>query len=132
MPLLLRDAVFKTDDALLAFTHEAAMALFKNPLYRVLMRVLSPMLILSGTSKRWGAFRTGSALAAKPVEKRSNRHVVRLELSHPQKLYPRLMLDTFGAAFRASVELSGARDTRSTLAKNTDTQAEFELSWAAS
>jgi len=131
LPLLLRDVVFDDDAALMAFTQEGMAQLYSNPLYRTLMRVLSPSLILMGAARRWGTFRRGSSLAAQPLADTPGRRNYELTLTYPPGLYPPLLLDTVTVAFRTSVETGGAKQAAAFIKSHGGTSAVFGLSWAA-
>lgn len=124
--LMARDTHFRGDAAYLAWSEEMVRKVYDRPLYRVLMRILSPTLMVMGAQKRWSAFRRGTQFS---VEKRGDRAYTLL-LGFPQDLFNQLHLDAFGISFRVALEFAGAKDVQVPLTDSSRESGTFGLSWS--
>ncbi len=122
--LILRDLQFAGDEPYLAWTYEASARVFRSGVYRMLMYVMSPSLVIMGAAKRWSAFRVGTTLSAKADKKSAQ-----LELTYPPRLYPELVLLGHAQSFRAAVDAAGAADSKVELTGHSETVAGFRVSW---
>jgi hypothetical protein len=122
--LVVRDILFQTDADYHRWYYEIAGKIFAKPIYRVLMYVVSPTLVMLGAQKRWAAFREGTTLSAK-----IDRNQGEIELKFPEKLYPELILVGFGEAFRASVVAARARNAKVELIEAAVQHARWRISW---
>lgn len=127
--LACRDLAFQDDESYLDWSYESSGALFNKPLYRVIMHVLSPTLVIMGAAKRWATFHQGSELKPGPASKEGSRVTVQGILSHPGGLFPLLVLQTFARAFEAAVAATRALNPRATLEQSSDTETRYLLSW---
>lgn len=96
----------------------------KQPLYRVVMMVLSPSLVMSGAAKRWHYFFRGCDLTS--VVRQD--HAV-LTLTAPPNLFPRLYCEIFSEVFAVAVLCAGAKHATSQLSSWTATTSVFEVTW---
>lgn len=122
--LLVRDIAFETDATYHRWYFDVAGRVFAKPLYRFLMYVVSPTLVMLGATKRWAAFREGSTLTA-----RLERNRGELELAFPRHLYPELTLVGFGEAFRASVLAARGREPKVELVEASADRGRWSLEW---
>ncbi len=122
--LLVRDSICESDEEFCAWSHEVAGAVFTRPLFRVLMYVLSPTLVMMGASRRWAAFRRGTTLNA-DMKGRGGT----VELRYPEHLYTPLILEGFVAAFRASLEAARAVEPRFELIESLPGTARWTVSF---
>src|SRR6185503_698302 len=122
--LIVRDIVFHTDAEYHRWYYDIAGKIFAKPVYRMLMYVVSPTLVMLGAQKRWAAFREGTTLSAK-----IDRNQGEIELKFPEKLYPELILVGFGEAFRASVVAARARNAKVELVEVAAECARWKVSW---
>lgn len=129
--LMCRDRAVPNDEAFFAFGYQGTLELFDKALYRVLMRVMSPTLVVMGAQKRWGAFHSGSELTPGKASREGERTYVRATLRYPAKLFPRLMLDYNAHVFRAAVDAAGAKSSAAQVHNYTDSSADIEVSWVA-
>ena len=90
----------------LAWIRERNRALFRRPLYAILMAVATPEVALRAVGKRWGNFHRGTTLALEGVADDG----VRVGLTFPATLFDPLMLAAFGEAFAAALEAAHAKD----------------------
>lgn len=122
--LIVRDVVFQTDADYHRWYYDIAGKIFAKPVYRMLMYVVSPTLVMLGAQKRWAAFREGTTLSAK-----IDRNQGEIELKFPEKLYPELILVGFGEAFRASIVAARARNAKIDLIEAAAERARWTVSW---
>lgn len=122
--LMARDREFATDAEYLAWNKERSLRVFETPLYRVLMFVMSPTLVLMGATRRWGKFRRGTTLRGKGTGKGA-----RLQLEFPDRLYNELMLRTYAASFDAALVAAGATGPDVELVEQTPTRAAWAAVW---
>lgn len=101
------------------------MALFRKPLYRVLIALLSPERLLIGTSKRWNAFHLGTTLSLAEHTQGS----ARLRIEFPAYLYGAEILHGMSAGLRAAVIVAGGRNVAIGVEEATPTSAEYWLRW---
>lgn len=102
------------------------MALFRKPLYRVLIALMSPERLLVGASKRWTAFHRGTTLTL--LEHTPMYALVRLEF--PPHLYGSELMHGFAAGMRAAAIVAGGRNVASGLDEPTATSAVYWLRWS--
>jgi hypothetical protein len=105
--------------------HTRNRRLFRSPLFRILFAVVSPERLLVGIEKRWAAFRRGS-------EMRVLEHTpgaARLAWRHPRNLVTDLSARGLATAFRAGLELAGARETTMTYVLAKPDETIFTGSW---
>ena len=118
--LFYRETCFDSDAGFLRDAYEVNGALYQRPLYRALMLVLSPTLVLMGASKRWPSFRVGTNLRAKPVRRVGEHRATQVVLEHPPGLHTPFHLAAFAEAFRAAADAAGARDASVTVAAESE------------
>ncbi len=99
--------------------------LFRKPLYRVLIALMSPERLLVGASKRWTAFHRGTTLTL--LQHTPEHALVRLEF--PAHLFDRVLMHGFAASMRAAAEVAGGHDVASGLDTATPTFAEYWVRW---
>lgn len=121
---MVRDAVFKDDESFLAWNYKRLGAIYRKPLYRALMLVMSPTLVLIGAANRWAAFHRGSTLR---IEQEGGERVG--VLSYPQHLFSEPFLHSLRTAFQAGFDAAGAKNSRVTLASHSPTEARFLAKW---
>lgn len=122
--LMVRDVALHDDERFLKWNLEMSSRVFATPLYRVLMRVLSPSLVITNASKRWNAFRTGTLLAATWAKNGGD-----LTLTYPTALYPNLMVRAFAESFRAALLAAHAKNVRVAVTSYAPEKATYAVSW---
>ena len=122
--ILTREIVFESDADYKAWTFEISSEVFRRPAYRVLMYVMSPALVMLGATRRWNAFREGTKLVANV-----SGNVGDIRLTFPAQLYPLLVLEGFGEAFRASLVAARARNVQLALDDAQPEGARWSVSW---
>jgi hypothetical protein len=124
MRLLFRDIVCQSDEEYDQWSYEVAGEIFQRKLFRMLMYVLSPTLVLLGTEKRWAAFRRGTMLKS-----RIDGNSATAELAFPTNLYTPLVLRGLGEAFRASLTAARAVDPKVQLTLAQPDLARWSVNW---
>jgi hypothetical protein len=127
--LMIRDAVLPTDDALFKWSYETSSRLFRDSPFRVLMKLVSPPLLVMGAAQRWSALHAGTTLEAGKVERADVGSATSGLLRFPAGLFPELFLRALGPAFQAAVENARARDASVTLRRFSSTDAEYRITW---
>jgi len=122
--ILTRDTVFSSDAEYNEWNFKISGELFARPIYRMLMYVISPSLVMLGAQRRWSAFREGTTLSAK-----SHANGGEVTLTFPAHLYTRLVVTGFGEAFRASLVAARARGIRIDLDDVQPDHARWSVTW---
>lgn len=125
--MMLRDHL-ASDEALQTVAYAESLALYKRPLYRALMMVLSPTLLAMGTARRWGATHQGTELEAVKWEHDGEETTVDLELRHPPGLFQRLHHLAYGEAFRAAADVTRAKSVSVEVASYEE-HGEYRVRW---
>lgn len=113
------------EDAFRRDSAERAEGLFHSPVYRALMAVATPGMLLRGASKRYATFHKGSTLS---VSKTSS--VADVTLAYPKGLFPEVFVRcVLCPHLEAPLRLSGAKDPSIALVACTDTQADMVARW---
>ncbi len=123
--LAIGDAAGLTDAQWLAWNHEANRALFRGLLYRALMAIFSPMMLLERAPARWESFHVGTELT---IEKGGGTDAT-VRLKFPANLHLPLHLEAYGRAFAAAMEHARGRDVTVQLLATTPTSAEYLARW---
>jgi hypothetical protein len=122
--LLVRDAAFRDDQGFLEWNQALSARVFSSPVYRVLMHVLSPTLVLTGAQRRWNAYRTGTHLSSE-----GTRDGATLKLASPAGLYPELVARSYAELFRAALLAARAQDVQIAMVAHEPALATYRLSW---
>jgi hypothetical protein len=121
---LIRDVYFTRDDDFYAWLKKASGALFRKPLYRLLMMVASPNLVISGADKRFTQFHRGTKLT---IQQDGQSAEVRME--YPPYLYDAFVLRQFSSAFEAAAEAAGALNCSSVWEETGRERAMVRMTW---
>lgn len=90
--------------------YERQQRIFRTPLYRALMLVLSPTLMTMGAQQRWGAYRRGTELAVEKWQKSGTVMLTHATLRFPPGVYTPMLLRGLGGMLRAAIEAAGAKE----------------------
>ncbi|MGI5860558.1 MAG: hypothetical protein ACOX6T_00710 [Myxococcales bacterium] len=112
------DARKLSDAEFLDVMLEANRRSFAGPIYKILLGLASPYLLVAAGGARWGTMHRGSTLT---IEK-SDSHECDGRLAFPPRLFTELMLLDFSRAMQAALEASRAKEATVTL---TDWGEEF-------
>ncbi len=107
------------------WTYEQNKKLFDSRMYRALVALAGPSLLMRGTQLRWGAFHRGSTLELVDMD----AHGASLVLRFPQWVFDEALLIGFGTGIRAALELSRAPDATVRLVEHTPRSARYQGRW---
>jgi hypothetical protein len=122
--MVTRDSIFQNDAEYDDWALEMSRELYTRRVYRVLMYLISPSLVILGAARRWNAFRQGTTLVATPHSRGGD-----IELAFPPHLYTPLVLGGLGQAFRAALEAARARNAKITLGEAQVDRARWSVTW---
>ena len=99
--------------------------LLGGPLYRMLMRVASPGIIVRGAAARWDSFHRGVTLEAEGT----GPNAAKVTLTWPPAIYTRLIAEGYARAFVVALRLAGGKDAALELTEFTATGARYRGTW---
>ncbi|HEY3444884.1 MAG TPA: hypothetical protein VGK67_00915 [Myxococcales bacterium] len=95
-------------------------------MFKALMSLASPAVLMQGAAIRFNGFHQGTRLElASSAAKGLDFH-----LAYPSGLYTELCLAAFRAAFQVSLDMTKARDVRCALVSAEPAKAQFRVTWA--
>lgn len=100
--------------------------LFDSPLYRVVVKLATPNLLLRTAALRWGALHRGTTL----VVERNERGVAHLNMEHPAQLWDEPTRLALTAGFRALLDLCGARNSTVEVTEASPTHMRLVGQWS--
>ncbi len=118
------DQCFDSDEAYIAHWLKVNRSLLSSPIYRFLMAVASPVQVIKGGARRWGALHKGVTLRIAVDGKSAT-----LRLAFPENLLDRFVCTAYATAFQAALELSGGKGSSCALRAYEPTLATFEGRW---
>jgi len=127
--LMARDRIFASDTEYMTFTYQSSSALFDRIIYRALMKLMSPTLLVMGSARRWTTFRSGTQLRSVGSKKVGRRMTGEVILSHPPGLFPDLFLHSLCHTFRAALDLSRGKGVEVRLGVQQAEQTQYHLAW---
>ncbi len=125
MILISRDLRFNSDRAFIDFAYEKQRKLFSGPLYKIMLSLASPAMLLRTAALRWGSFHRGTQFTVEEATGTS----ARIRVDHPARLWDGLLADAMGAGLKAVLDLSGARDTRLVVTEQGETHLRIHGTW---
>ena len=123
--LAIADAESMSDAQHLRWARATNGQLYHGLLYRALMAMFSPAVLLERAASRWDSFHRGSRLEVTGTHAGEARAV----LTFPARLYTRLLLGGCGEAFAAAFEHSRGRDVTVELLEATEISGLFRCRW---
>jgi hypothetical protein len=124
--MLARDRHFATDEAFLGWVKERNQALLHGPMYRVLMMVLSPSILVHGAERRWSAFHRGTKLRVEMMGSHAEARFL-----FPVGMWNALMIRALSIVLEVVLEGSGAKNVRMGLTALGPGTASVVASWSA-
>jgi hypothetical protein len=124
--LAICDAQFPDDDTYVARSLALNRELLQSPLYRMVMFVAAPAMLIPLAGRQWATLHRGSTLTATALAGAGH---ARSEMRFPASLFPALLVRCFATAQQAVVEGSGGRDVRVELRGLTSTRADYDIFW---
>jgi len=129
--LMAMDGIFESKRRWLQWSYDLSMEVFKRPMYRVIMFVMSPTLVAMGASKRWSTFREGTDLSpGKTTGSEGGVSTSRSTLTFPDHHYNQALLDGLNAGFRAAITAAGGKQVVASSRMTSPREATVEVSWA--
>ena len=101
--LAIRD-LFADDEQFLAHVRQATVALLSSPMYRMMMRLMSPRFLFQAGARSWGKFHHGIEMEMLDVTGSS----ASLHLNYRPGLVDQLLARAFAMAFEVALSLSGS------------------------
>lgn len=123
--LAVADAARMDEAQFMAWNRDGNRGLFTGLLFRALMALFSPMVLLERAPARWGAFHPGSRLEVTPDGAGGARGV----LTFPERLLTRLLLVGIAECFAVGFEQARGRDVTVKLDEHGPTSATFLARW---
>jgi hypothetical protein len=128
--LMIRDHCFGDDASFRAWNQKNIDRLIHNPIFRAIMVLLSPSLVVMGAAKRWGSFHQGTEMKTEPMGQAGARMQVRGTLTYPPGLYDDLLLQLHCSTFLAALAAAHAGEPEVRLGHVTPGKAEYLASWS--
>ncbi len=98
----LRELFFPSDDTFVTDALHRNIRLLEKPMYRILLRVLTPARVAKGTALAFTQMHRGLELAVDP-----QREGWLVTLTHPPHLVPELLARCYATALRAALQVKG-------------------------
>jgi hypothetical protein len=95
-------------------------------MFRALMSLASPAVLMQGAAIRFNGFHLGTRLEITSRDANS----IDFQVGYPAGLYSDLCLGAFRAAFQAALDMTKAKELRCALACATPALASFRVTWA--
>jgi hypothetical protein len=127
--LMIRDAALPSDEAVLKWSYETSTRFFCDSPFRLLVRLLSPTLLVMGATQRWTAVHEGTELKTTPAARTDGVSRTTGRLTFPEGLFPELFLRGLALAFQVAVESARATEVSTRLASFSSTGAQYEIEW---
>jgi len=127
--LMIRDQALPSDDAVLKWSYETSARFFSDSPFRLLVRLLSPTLLVMGATQRWNQVHEGSELRTARVTKADGVSRTTGTLTFPDGLFPEMFLRGLVPAFQVAVESARATDVSAKLASFSAREATYEIQW---
>ena len=127
--LMIRDRYFGDDSSFRSWNQTNIERLVRNPVFRAIMVLLSPSLVVMGAGKRWGSFHQGTEMKTESMGQAGGRMQVRGRLTFPEGLYNRLLLELHCSTFLAALVVARATEPEVRLVGVAPGQAEYVASW---
>ncbi len=110
--------------AAVAWYRDVRERMFRSPLYRMMMAVISPRYILRGARKRWETFHRGTEF-----EVEYGDHYANVVLTYPPNLQTRLIIRMLTGGLLAALAAAGAKDIKWGITSVTPTEARIGATW---
>jgi len=114
-----------SSEAFVQLAYQMNRKLLGSAMYRPLVFVSSPAFLLKVSAMVWGRFHSGTVLRP-----RIEHNSARLDLSFPERLLPRLLLEDKATAYRAAAEAAGGREVTAVVEECSADRARFALAWS--
>jgi hypothetical protein len=122
----LYETTYTEESAFIRDGTETARQLFNGPLYRILMSLASPALVVRRADTGWNAMHRGITLDARLA----GEHAATVRVSFPRNLVPRVAALSYGSAFHAGIEAAGGKRVTCALTELASDHAAYQATWA--
>lgn len=122
---LIGDVHGLSEEAHLKLIEAVTLKLYTGPVYKLLMSIVSPQMLLQVASNRWQALHRGTTLTAEKV----GGSGMRLILEFPDSLFVGLGLRLWANVYRVTLEHSRAKNAKVVVSEALRTRGVFECSW---
>jgi hypothetical protein len=119
------DATFKSPDEARVANINISLRLFQLPMYRALMVVLTPSVLMRAAGGRWAAFHRGSTLTIRE----STAHSATAVLQFPPHLFVRENPMDVSCGLEAALIAAGGKDVRVVLDDDTPTSLVYRATF---
>lgn len=120
-----RDQLWLTDEAFHQGMFDVATEMYSGPLLKMMFFMFGPSLVALSAAKRWDTLHQGTKLVVVKQQKES----IQMLLQFPHKLVSEAGVKSLGAAICATVAGSRGKNTKYSLLKFNDTEAELLVEW---
>ncbi len=127
--MMVRDVAYDDDQAYFDWSRAWIARTFRKPLYRALMLILSPTLVVMGAARRWSTFHQGSTLTVSKVQPRDDRLVLEGHLAFPPHLFQPFILEQVCYSLLAALDASRATEPQINLRECNTAEGGFDISW---
>jgi hypothetical protein len=124
--MAVRDVCYPDDDSFVAAAMRANRRLLTGPIYRVLMKVISPGFMVKNSGSRWAMFHQGISLLPLMESKFS----ARMTMTFPVGLVPALIIRAYATAFQVAIEASGGKNVTCPIVSHDLVHFTFEARWS--
>jgi hypothetical protein len=122
--LAIADRFFQDEDPFQTWVYGIGRAMFRSPMYRVLMRVMSPERLAKGGGKRWSAFHRGTTYEVE-LEDDGTASTI----GFPPRLFNELFIRGTLQAVLAAYHASGAPNATAEILELTEVSARTRVQW---
>lgn len=119
------DTHFHDEARYRAWIYRSNRAMFDSTMYKIMMSVVSPGVLLRGAELRWETFHRGVPLQVVRVGDRA----ASITMRYPAPLLDAFDLHVHSEAFRAAIDAAGARDSTVNAELVTPGHAAFSAHW---
>ncbi len=106
MLLAIRDLADTDEQSFDAYSYARLRDLFAGPLYRVLLQLASPSLLIRAAAYRWDSFHRGSAFTLEDW----SAHGAQIRIDYPRHLWNAQLGSGLRVGLQVILDISGARD----------------------
>lgn len=129
LSMLVRDTIFSDDATFYRWRYDEMTKLFKKPMYRVAMFLLSPSAILRSSTRKWSTFHLGSTLTPGEVVENGRQRTSNAILAFPTGLFDETFANLVASTYRAALDCSRAKNAQVLVQNVTPTQVSFSARW---
>jgi len=122
--LALTDHYGYDDEETVRWFHECNSALLTNRMYRAIMSLASPALMMKGAAHRWGNFHRGTGFGM--AQEGNEAHIT---LRFPPFLFDAVVLRGLAEGIQIAVSMSRAKDAQVEIVSSNPQSAVYRLSW---